>query len=414
MMRYRWIWAFVLLLIPTAVVAQTPIELHWEQYDNVVDVQRDGSLRIREQQVLVVDQGTLSRMTREFETGSAGRVTNMRVSENGESYDRSSSQQPGTYVGSDNGDIAQIQLFFRDPTVARHEITIEYTVQDGLVADNERAQLNWNFFWATPDAPPIDNGSVVINFPQAVDPANLQVDTAGPSVQQRVEGNTLRLTLTEPIQGQQLEVGTAFPRTVLAANAQLRSPGQNAQPNAPVGRDPAPQPASPGAAPAVGFDPIFCFVLIFILFIAFSIISSSARRRRRGGYGGLPPTVYGPDPFGGAPYGGRRRRRRRHGGWGWGFPPIIIPPPNIGHDNRPFNGPFDDPGSGGSSSDWGDSGGSSSGWGDSGGGSSSWGDSGGSSSSWGSMGGGSSSWGGDGGGGGNDRGGGGSGGGSFG
>ena len=390
-MRYLAMMLLALVLLPVAARAQQPIELHWEQYDTIAEIQRDGSVRVREQQVLVVDRGTLRRMSRSFETGSAGRITNIRVFEDGQAYQRGS-DQPGTYSGSDNGNQAEIQLFFRDPFINRHTITLEYTINDTLLAQNNQATFNWNFFWSSANAPEIRNGSVEVRFPESVSSNELRLAAGGVPVRQTSTNTSVRWELERPIQGQELAVEATFPQTVLAQNAQFRAERApvNARPNAPAPLNPAPATGS-------GFgNIIFCMIVLLFLFIAFSIIRASAGTRRVGGYPPAPPT-YGPNPYGRS---FPRGRRRRGGGFGgFGFPPIIIPPPST--PNRPSDSPFDDSSSGGSGSSWGDSGGSSSSWGDMGGGGSSWG------------GGGSSGGGGSRGGGGNS-GGGGSGGGSFG
>ncbi len=414
-MRYRWflmLLLFSVLWLPRLALGQNDIRLHWERYDTVVDINADGTLRIQEQQVLVVDRGRLSRMTREFVTGDKGQVRNIRVVEDGMPY-LPGSDTPGTYSGSDTGTEAQIQLRFRDPDAKQHTFTIEYTIAGALVASGDQATLDWSFFWSTPDAPQIRAGSVEMRFPQQVDAAQLRLDTSGVPVELTSSSNPVRWELTSPIQGAELDVQATFPRALLAPNASFRSAQGNPQPRANRPAQPIPGPGQvPGAAPAGGgFDIVFCLIVLVFLFIAFSLIRASARARRRIGYPPVygPGPAYGPDPFSGPlPRGSRRRRRYRGmGGWGGGFfPPIIITPPYQPRDQSgPFNAPFDGP-SGGGSSGWGDSGGSSSSWGDSGGSSSSWGDTGGGSS----WGGGGDSGGGDGGGNNN----GGSGGGSFG
>ncbi len=415
-MRYRWfllLLLFPVLWLPAPALAQNDIRLHWERYDTVVDINADGTLRIQEQQVLVVDRGRLRRMTREFVTGDAGQVRNIRVSEDGLPY-LPGSDTPGTYSGSDTGTEAQIQLWFRDPDANQHTFTIEYTIANALVASGDQATLDWSFFWSSTDAPQIRAGSVEIRFPQQVDASQLRLDASGVPVELTSRSNPIRWELTSPIQGDELDVQGTFPRAVLAPNASFRSAQGNTQPRANQPAQPIPGPGQiPGAAPVGGgFDIVFCLIVLVFLFVAFGMIRASARARQRGGY---HPPVYGPGPgygpdlfTGPLPRGSRRRRRYRGmGGWGGGFfPPIIINPPFQRRDHgEPFNAPFDGP-SGGGGSAWGDSGGSSSAWGDSGGSSSSWGDSGGSSSSWGG--------GGDSGGGGGSNNNGGSGGGSFG
>ncbi|HEX6287991.1 MAG TPA: DUF2207 domain-containing protein [Herpetosiphonaceae bacterium] len=421
-MRYRWLLVWMLLVLPATALAQTAPQLHWQQYDNIVEIQQDGNVQIREQQVLVVDRGPARGMNRTFETGNFGRVTNIRVSEDGQLYQRRDGRDPGTYSGSDDGSQANIRVNFRDPDAQRHTITIQYTISRSLVADNNQAVFDWNFFWSGSSAPEIRNGSVVLRFPGTVGANQLKVDTSGVPVRQTSTSDSVRWELTQPIQGQQLGVQAAFPRALLTSSAQFRSAESPRQPPASVPSNGVPSNGvpAPGVTTGLGIGgAVFCLFMLLFLFIAFSIIRASVRSRRVHGYPTTQPT-YDQDPFG-TPYTRRGwRRGRRYGGWGGGFgvPPIIIMPPSQPHDHHspsPFdNTPFDS-GSGGGGSSWGDSSGGGSSWGDSSGGGSSWGSSSGGGSSWGDMGGGGSSWGGggdSGGGGGGDSSGG-SGGGSF-
>jgi hypothetical protein len=401
MMRYILIMITALLLVPATVRGQSGPSLYWQRYDNIVQVQSNGSVVVQEQQQIVVERGPLNRMTRTLETGEYGRITSMRVVEDGQPYERGDGR-PGTYAAGDDGREATIRVNFRDPNAPRHDIVIEYTVNSTLAERNNQALWDWNFFWEG-DAPPIQNGSVKLQFPGPVDAAELDLRTAGVPVRQSIGNNSVRWELTEPIQGQQMQLQAAFPRELLGPNVQWRGSAGALPPPVQVGPDTIEVPGG-GAAAVIGAA-MLCFFALFFLLIVFVIVRASARSRRTRGYPPTPP-VFNPgpfDPFGGPP---TSRRRRRGFGWGGVFPPIFMPPQPRTRDRR---GPLDDQsGSGGGGSPWGGSGGGGSPWGGSGGGGGSWGSSGGGGSSWG--GGGGSSWGG----GGSGGGGGGRGGGSFG
>lgn len=417
-MLYRCIMLLVLLVLPVlpaTALAQSSPQLHWERYDNIVEIRADGRVQVQEQQELVVDSGPARGMTRTFETGNQGAISNIQVFEDGQLLTRrgdTSIRDAGTYAGADDGNQATIRVNFRDPSADRHSITIQYVINRTLVANSGRATFGWNFFWGDSSAPEIRNGSVRIRFPGAVSTTQLQASASGVPVRQSSTSNSVYWELTQPIKGRDMSVNASFPQSLLAQTAQFRGAGTTrpAVPNNP--RNPTTNPV-PGAAVGLGIGgAVFCLFILFFLFIAFMIIRASARAMR-GGYSG--PRYDQSGPFGG-PYGQYGpRRRRRYGGWGGGFfPPVIITPPHQHHgpydnnssplDNTPFDG-----GTGGGSSSWGDSGGGSSSWGDSGGGHSFWGDSGGGSSSWGGGGDSGGGWGG----GGDSGGGGGSGGGSF-
>lgn len=390
-MLYRLMILLALLALPATALAQSSPQVHWERYDNIVDIRADGSVQVQEQQELVVDRGPARGMTRTFETGNAGAVTNIQVFEDGQLLNRrgdTSIRDAGTYAGGDDGNQATIRVNFRDPSAERHTITIQYVINRTLVAGSDRATFDWNFFWGDTNAPEIRSGSVRIRFPGPVGTTQLDAEASGVPVRQSSTSDSVYWELTQGIQGRDLGVSASFPRTLLAQTAQFRSSGTTRPvvPNNPS--NPATNPV-PGAAVGLGIGGIvFCLFILFFLFIAFMIIRASARAMRRGGSSG--PTYDQGGPFG-SPYGPYGpRRRRRYGGWGGGFfPPIIITPPHQPHhgpyDNNPSpldNTPFDG-GMGGGSSSWGDSGGGSSSWGDSGGGSSSWGDMGGGGGGWG-------------------------------
>lgn len=410
----RRIWLLlILMLLPTAVFAQSTT-LRWERYDNRAEIQRDGSVRVRETYDLSVSEQARNRITRSFQTGSFAQVRDVTVAVDGKTYARGSGT-PGTYVANDAGDQAEIRIVYLDPSLSRHTIQISYTLDRVLTTQGDQAAFRWNFFWSGANVPPIQQGSVEVVLPQSIDQAELDVTTDGPQVETQYTARGVRWDLSEPIQGEQLAIEAAFPRALLAANARFRSSGStttnNPAQNVPVTT------TAPAAAPLIGLG--FCLIaMLVLLVVAFVVLRSLTRGR---GY--MPPAApY--DPYsqypqpGWGPFGGMgRRRRRRSGGWGGGYgvPPIIIPPgdpfpPSADrrYDNDPWpdNTPDDSGGGGGFSP-----------WGGSSGGGGSWGDSGGGFSSWGSSGGGGGSWGGGdsgGGGGGGDNNSGGSGGGSFG
>lgn len=292
-MRYRLFFVLMLLVLPATGLAQTTPRLRWEQYDNVAEIQRDGSVRVREQQVIVVDQGPLNGMTRTFPTGDNGRVSNIRVSEDGQAY-RPGSNQRGTYEGGDTGEQARIRVNFRDPNAAQHSITLEYTLSRTLIESSNGATFDWNFFWSG-NAPQIRNGSVVVQFPDQVVSGSLRTNADGVSVRETTSSNSVRWELTQPIQGEQLRVQAAFPRTILGADAQFRTSGAPAGSGTNSGSgatNPVPNAGTPPVAtPGFAFgNAIFCFFMLFMAVIAFSIIRASARARQRGGY----PPVAGP------------------------------------------------------------------------------------------------------------------------
>ncbi len=113
MRRLLWLMLGCWLLWPSAGQAQSPT-VHWERYDYVVAVQPNGDLAFQETQVLVVDSGTLRKGALKFSTGDQGHVTAITVSEDGQRYTKSTSGDPGTFSGGDDGTAATISYVFRD------------------------------------------------------------------------------------------------------------------------------------------------------------------------------------------------------------------------------------------------------------------------------------------------------------
>lgn len=394
---------FVAILLPGFAAAQDRA-IRWDRFDIAVDVQPNGDLQFTETQRLLVDSGQFRFGTRTFKTGDNGRVRGVQVSENGRSY-RPGSDQPGTFTASDNGQQFNLRYFFLDPNATTHDITVQYAVGRALVDNGGQAQLSWSFFCAS-GCPRIDNGSVTIRLPEG-NTGQIKPQVTGAAVRQTQSGATTRWELTGPIQNNQLGVTIQFPRSLLGQNALFRSSGGAAAPNSSGNTSPVSPsvPVNGVAAPSSSFSPIFCLIVLVVLFMAFSIIRSSARRR---GYQQQGPAMGPmPDPMVGGPVYPRQRRRwwgRRYNDWdnGWGspygpVPPVIITPPlqppmDYG---SPFNqAPPQDTAPGGGGSFWDDSGGGGSSWNDAGGGGSFWNDAGGGGSSWGDAGGGGSSWGG--------------------
>src|SRR5919199_28421 len=285
MRRYTFLLLLALmLLLPLQVAAQTR-SIHWERFDIAVNVQDNGDLGFVETQRLVVDSGSFSFGTRSFNTGASGRVRNVQVSESGQRF-RAGSSQPGTFTASDNGSQFSLKYYFLDPAAARHEMTVSYVVGRALASDGKQAQFAWNFFCAT-GCPRIDAGSVTVRLPKSGNSAEISASASGAGVSQTASGATSRWELTGPIQNTQLHVNMTFPQSLLGPNAIFRSAGEAPPAEQPLVEQPdtgvVPNPnVAPAASP---ISPIFCFIILIVLFIAFSMMRRSMRGRVYGGPG---------------------------------------------------------------------------------------------------------------------------------
>ncbi len=294
----RWIWLVLAVLVgPQLALAQAP-QVHWSSYEYVVAVQPSGDLQFTETQTLVVDSGTLRRGTLKFNTGTAGRVRSIAVSEDNEAYQRSSGGAPGTFEGSDSGTQASITYYFRDPTRTSHTLQISYIVSQALRDSGGRAALAWNFF-CSGTCPRADQASVTVEFPQTVASAALEATATGLASRRSSTSRSVRFEATGAATGTQLRLALAFPASVVPGATLLSGAAQPSQPQTNT------QPSGAAAPSSSPSSSLLCVLVIFFMIFVFSVRRQTGRRPIRPGGPRSDGPLYG--------------RRRRGGMWGGGF-----------------------------------------------------------------------------------------------
>lgn len=217
--------ALLLVLAATLVSALAPADVAhaatksatWARFDTTIDVRADGTLTVTEDQTIAFD-GVFTQGYAVIPLDRVEDITNIRVSEAGQAYQRGSGV-PGTFSASVVGGKVEILWWFNEAVNETRQFTIQYNVIGGLRVYAEREQLWWR---------PIDQdfagdvqaATVTINLPQPVtqDQLSLAWYARGnyPVTYNLVSPAQIQYTASNIQQGDALEARIEYPRMTAA------------------------------------------------------------------------------------------------------------------------------------------------------------------------------------------------------
>ena len=201
----------------------------WDAYDVTITLLPNGEMRVEETQTLNFSGSPFTYGFATIPTGSAGNndgIKDLTVREGDLNYVESSSNAPGTYELSREGDEIRIDWYF-EPALGQRTFTFSYTVEGGVIVEDAGDQIFWKAIPA--DHPAYVNSSTVtIQLPEGVKPQQYTGTTdylvagyaGGDSslVQTFVsdDGRTITYQLRQPLPpGDALEVRVQFPHGLL-------------------------------------------------------------------------------------------------------------------------------------------------------------------------------------------------------
>ncbi|HIP71556.1 MAG TPA: DUF2207 domain-containing protein, partial [Anaerolineae bacterium] len=201
----------------------------WDTYDVVITLLPNGEMRVEETQTLNFSGAPFSYGFATIPTGSAGNndgIKDLTVREGDLTYVESSSNAPGTYELSREGDEIRIDWYF-EPALGQRTYTFSYTVEGGVIVEDEGDQIFWKAIPADHPAY-VNNSAVTIRLPEGVTPQQYTGTTdylvagyaGGDSslVQTFVsdDGRTITYQLLQPLPpGAPFEVRVQFPHGLL-------------------------------------------------------------------------------------------------------------------------------------------------------------------------------------------------------
>ncbi len=137
----------------------------------------DGSLEIRE--ALSYDfRGRFTFAFRDIPRGAPDEVARIRVSEDGRDYRESDSNEPGTFVITQEARSTRVTWYYQADS-ERRTFDFAYTVQGGVRRYRDTAEFYYKFVGDDWDRP-IGNVRATIRFPSPIAPADLRAWAHGP------------------------------------------------------------------------------------------------------------------------------------------------------------------------------------------------------------------------------------------
>ncbi len=206
----------MLLLGVSAVSGQSNRTVFWQRWDVVID-----NVDTTHNQFDVAEKydmqfgGSFHYGSRVISTDQLNSITNVQVSEAGQTLHQSCSGQPGTYCLEDTSDGLSITYYFlRTLTNTTETFEIDYTVSGALRIYSGGDQLWWIAIPSDHSGFPIGSSTITVLLPsgfaprEGVDP----VVTYGASGDVQVNGSTVVATATQQITGDQdFEVRVQYP-----------------------------------------------------------------------------------------------------------------------------------------------------------------------------------------------------------
>lgn len=164
-----------LTVAPASVGAQSQT-LHWDTYDVTIDLHRDGTFTVTEEQAINFTSGQFTQGFAVIPLDRVDEITNIRVFEDDREY-QSGSGSPGTFrVIRSSGEV-EIRWWFDPASNEVRNFTLQYDVIGGLRVYDEtgREQLWWRAI-DTDFAADVRQASLTLNLPAAVTEEELAAD----------------------------------------------------------------------------------------------------------------------------------------------------------------------------------------------------------------------------------------------
>ena len=179
-----------------------------------VSINEDGTVQITEHLTYSYD-GSFSWAEYELPKSGYSAIKDIRISEGGQSYINSNSEEPGTYSVSESAETIRLKWHYNAED-ERRTYTISYTLQGALTVGPEWSQLFWNFLSSSRDKD-TKQLNVIINLPQKVSGDSLHGWTRGPKGQFALQAasGTFTIEATNLDDDDVAKIRALFPSSVL-------------------------------------------------------------------------------------------------------------------------------------------------------------------------------------------------------
>ena len=178
-----------------------------------VEILNDGTVRFTEHLTYVFD-GTFSWADHRFPKEGFAEATNIAVSENGEAYINSNSENAGTFSVSESNRNLIIKWHYNATDTTR-TFTISYDLLGALSVGEDWVQFNWNYL-ASGRNKSTEDLAIQITLPVETSPETIHAWTRLPAENHTLKVHERGITLTgSDISGRQLvSIRSLFPRSL--------------------------------------------------------------------------------------------------------------------------------------------------------------------------------------------------------
>jgi uncharacterized membrane protein len=179
-----------------------------------VSINPDGTVQITEHLTYSYD-GSFSWAEYELPKLGYSAITDIQVSEGGQSYINDNSEEPGTFSVSESDEAIRLKWHYNAED-ERRTYTISYTLQDALTVGPQWSQFFWNFLASSRDKD-TETLNVTINLSQTVSTDSLHGWTRGPEghFQLDIDEGTITIEATNLDDDDIAKVRALFPSSAL-------------------------------------------------------------------------------------------------------------------------------------------------------------------------------------------------------
>jgi len=173
-------------------------EVEVERRDARITIQTNGDVRMVETWQVNFIGGPFHFAYREIPINHVNGITDWQVSEGGQPYSESSSQEAHTYTLEQSGDNAKITWYFPETTEDHRTFELGYTLQGAVLIYPEGDQFFWKFVESDRQYT-IKNSTVVVTLPASFQTTELKNTTYVNGTEQQggarvVDGQTVEFT----------------------------------------------------------------------------------------------------------------------------------------------------------------------------------------------------------------------------
>ena len=227
--RVRWaVLALMLLVLVAVPVSAQSKALYWDRFDVNINVNKDGTFDVAENQNIVFTNGSFTFGYRSIDTHLTEGITDIRVRDKTREYVENNSELPGTFHVTSEGTRRVVRWFFEPAQDESRTFVVSYRVHGGLRYYKTGDQVWWVAVYPERSFP-VNKSVVTIHVP-----APARIDNFDsyytPADMVQVDEQTVQLTARKRIDpNRRFEVRAQFTPGIVAGQAAPWQQGEDAR-----------------------------------------------------------------------------------------------------------------------------------------------------------------------------------------